>query len=117
MGTMFSLFGFSEDFKYKILEPMFINFVLATNIFDMPAALFARYLEFFDIESATPMQTWDRGTRSIYENLTADFRDSIYLSRPVRKVYRDSSCVVVEGTSGVQEKFDEVISPPTRTIH
>ncbi len=109
MGTMLNLLGFSEDFKYKILKPMFINFVLATNIFDMPAALFARYLEFFDIEKATPIQTWDRGTRSIYENLTADFRDSIYLSRPVRKVYRQSSCVVVEDMNGVQEKFDEVI--------
>lgn len=88
---------------------MFINFVLATNIFDMPAALFARYLEFFDIEKATPMQTWDRGTRSIYESLAADFRDSIYLGRPVRKVYRQSSCVVVEDMNGVQERFDEVI--------
>ena len=68
-----------------------------------------RYLEFFDIESATPMQTWDRGTRRIYENLSANFRDKIYLNRPVRKVYRQSSGVVVEDEDGVQETFDEVI--------
>ncbi len=109
MGTVLQLGRFSDDFRYKILKPMFINFVLATNIFDMPAALFARYLDFFDIESSTPMQTWNRGTRRIYENLTADFQDKIYLSRAVRKVYRQPSCVVVEDEDGVQETFDEVI--------
>ena len=109
MGTVLKLGGFSEDFRYKILKPMFVNFVLATNIFDMPAALFARYLEFFDIETTTPMQTWDRGTRRIYENLSADFQDKICLNRPVRKVYRRLSCVVVEDQDGVRETFDDVI--------
>ena len=82
---------------------------MATNVFDMPASLFARYLEFFDIETATPMQTWDQGTRSIYENMSTHFRDKIYLSRPVRKVYRQSSHVVVEDEEEVKETFDEVI--------
>ena len=66
---------------------MFVNFLMATNVFDMPASLFARYLEFFDIETATPMQTWSGGTRRMYEALSADFRDRIHLGRPVRKVY------------------------------
>ena len=88
---------------------MFVNFLMATNVFDMPDTLFARYLEFFDIESATPMQTWDQGKRSIYENLPADFRDKIHLNRPVRKVYRQSSCVVVEDEDDVNETFEEVI--------
>ncbi len=109
MGTVLNLGGFSGDFRYKILKPMFINFVLATNIFDMPAALFARYLEFFDIETATPMQTWDQGTRRIYENLSAAFQDRICLNRPVRKVYRQASGVVVEDDDGVRETFDEVV--------
>ena len=109
MGRVLDIGGFSNDFRYKILKPMFINFVLATHIFDMPAALFARYLEFFDIESATPMQTWDRGTRRIYDNLTSDFRDKIYLNRPVRKVYRKSSSVLVEDEQGVLEEFDQII--------
>ena len=109
MGTVLNLSRFSDDFKYKILKPMFINFVLATNIFDMPASLFARYLEFFDIESATPMQTWDQGTRRIYENLSANFQDKIYLNRPVLKVYRQPSCVVVEYKGGERETFDDVI--------
>ncbi|MCY3802613.1 MAG: FAD-dependent oxidoreductase [Chloroflexi bacterium] len=109
MGTVLNLGGFSGDFRYKILKPMFVNFLLATNVFDMPAALFSRYLEFFDIEAATPMQTWDQGTRRIYENLSANFRDKIYLNRPVRKVYRLGSGVVVEDEDGVRETFDEVI--------
>ncbi len=109
MGTVLNLGGFSRDFRYKILKPMFINFVLATNIFDMPAALFARYLEFFDIETATPMQTWDQGTRRIYEDLSAGFQDRIYLNRPVRTVYRQASRVVLEDDEGVRETFDEVI--------
>ena len=88
---------------------MFAIFLMATNVFDMPAALFTRYLEFFDIETATPMQTWDQGTRRIYENLSADFRDKIYLNRPVRKVSRHSSGIVVEDENGVKETFDEVI--------
>ena len=108
-GTVLSLGRFSGDFKYKILKPMFINFVLATNIFEMPASLFARYLEFFDIESATRMQTWDQGTRRISENLSAKFQDKIHLSRPARKVYRRSSCIVVEDENCVRKTFGEVI--------
>ena len=109
MGTLLNLGGFSGDFRYKILKPMFVNFLMATNVFDMPAALFARYLEFFDIESATPMQTWDQGTRRIYERLSAGFTDKIYLNRPVQKVYRSESSVVVEDGAGERETFDEVI--------
>ena len=88
---------------------MFVNFLMATNVFDMPAALFSRHLEFFDIEAATPMQTWDQGTRRIYENLSTGFRDKIYLRRPVRKVYRRTSGIVVEDENGVKERFDDVV--------
>ena len=109
MGTVLNLTGLSGEFRYKILKPMFVNFLMATNVFDMPASLFARYLEFFDMESATPMQTWDQGTRSIYENMSTHFRDKIYLNRPVRKVYRQSSHIVVEDEDEVKETFDEVI--------
>ena len=109
MGTVLDLAELSDDFRYKVLKPMVINFVLATNVFDMPASLFARYLEFFDIETATPMHTWDQGTRNIYEHLTAGFRDKIYLSRPVRKVCRNPDGVVVEDAEGEREAFDQVI--------
>ncbi len=109
MGTVLNLNGFSGDFRYKVLKPMFVNFLMATNVFDMPASLFARYLDFFDIERSTPMQTWDGGTRRIYEHLAADFRDKIYLNRPVRKVYRERNGVVVEDEDGVRERFDEAI--------
>ncbi|MDE0003167.1 MAG: FAD-dependent oxidoreductase [Rhodospirillaceae bacterium] len=109
MGALLNLGRFSGDFRYKILKPMFVNFLMATNVFDMPASLFARYLEFFDIEAATPMQTWRGGTRQIYEKMSAAFRDKIYLERPVRKVYRRPSEVVVEEENGRTETFDEVV--------
>jgi len=109
MGTLLNLGGFSGDFRYKILKPMFVNFLMATNVFDMPAALFSRYLEFFDIERATPMQTWDQGTRRIYDCLSEGFTDKVYLSRPVRKVYRRASEVIVEDEQGAQEAFDDVV--------
>ena len=109
MGTVLNVGRFSGDFRYKILKPMFVNFLMATNVFDMPASLFARYLEFFDIETATPMQTWDRGTRRIYEKMSAAFQDKIYLERPVRKVLRRSSDVVVEDEHGRTETFDDVV--------
>ncbi len=109
MGTVLNLAGLSGDFRYKILKPMFVNFLMATNVFDMPASLFSKYLEFFDIEVATTMQTWDQGTRRIYEKLSAGFRDKIYLNRPVRKVYRRPSHVVVEDENGAEERFDAVI--------
>ena len=109
MGALLNLGGFSGDFRYQVLKPMFVNFLMATNVFDMPASLFARYLEFFDIQTATPMQTWDQGTRRIYENLSADFQDRICLNRPVRKVYRHRSHVVVEDEDGVRETYDDVI--------
>ncbi len=109
MGTVLNLGRFSGDFRYMILKPMFVNFLMATNVFDMPASLFARYLEFFDIETATPMQTWDRGTRRVYEALSAGFRDKIHLGRPVRKVYRRRSEVIVEDEDGKTETFDDVV--------
>ena len=109
MGAVLNLYGLSGDFRYKVLKPMFVNFLMATNVFDMPAALFARYLEFFDIERATPMRTWDQGTRRIYEALSAGFRDRVCLKRPVRKVYRQSNGAVVEDQDGVRETFDDVI--------
>ena len=109
MGTVLNFGRFSGDFRYKVLKPMFVNFLMATNVFDMPASLFSRYLEFFDIETATPMQTWERGTRRVYEKMPAGFRDRIYLARPVRKVYRGPSEVVVEDESGNKETFDDVV--------
>ena len=109
MRTVLDLGGFSDDFRYKILKPMFINFVLATNVYDLPAALFSRYLEFFDIQTATPMWTWDQGTRRVYENLSAGFQDKIYRNRRVSRVYREATGVVVEDGQGVKEAFDEVI--------
>ena len=109
MGALLNLGRFSADFRYKALKPMFVNFLLATSVFDMPAALFARYLEFFDIERATPMQTWNQGTRRLYESLSAGFQDRLYLNRPVRKVHRSRDGVVVEDESGVRERFDAVI--------
>ena len=109
MGTVLNLGRFSGDFRYKILKPMFVNFLMATNVFDMPASMFSRYLEFFDIETSTPMQTWDRGTRRIYEELTAAFREKIYLNRPVRKVHRRKFEVIVEDESGETETFDDVV--------
>ena len=109
MGTILNLCRFSGGFRYKILKPMFVNFLMATNVFDMPASLFCRYLEFFDIEAATPMQTWDGGTRRIYQELTAGFRDRIYLARPVQRVVRRPSEVVIEDEEGKTETFDDVV--------
>ena len=109
MGTVLNFGRFSGEFRYKVLKPMFVNFLMATNVFDMPASLFCRYLEFFDIESATPMQTWEGGTRRLYEAMTVGFRDRIYLGRPVRKVFRSRTGVVVEDEAGTREAFDEVV--------
>ena len=109
MGTLLNLGKYSGDFRYKVLKPMFVNFLMATNVFDMPASLFSRYLEFFDIETATPMQTWDQGTRRVYENMSADFKDRIYLQRPVRKVHRLPDEVLIEDENGKTESFDDVV--------
>ncbi len=109
MGTVLNFGRYSGGFRYKVLKPMFVNFLMATNVFDMPASLFARYLEFFDIVNATPMQTWEGGTRNIYERLTEPFRDRIYLSRPVRKVIRRESGVDVLDENGAAETFDDVV--------
>jgi uncharacterized protein len=109
MGMLLNLGRFSGDFRYKVLKPLFVNFLMATNVFDMPASMFARYLDFFDIESATPMQTWDQGTRRIYQSMSEPFKDKIYLNRPVAKVWRKRNHVIVEDTNGDTEQFDEVI--------
>ena len=109
MGAVLNFGRFSGDFRYKVLKPMFVNFLMATNVFDMPASLFCRYLEFFDIVKATPMQTWEGGTRRLYEALSADFRDKIHLNRPIRKVHRLASEVIVEDEQGNRETFDDVV--------
>jgi predicted NAD/FAD-binding protein len=109
MGALLNLGRFSGDFRYKLLKPMFVNFLMATSVFEMPASLFSRYLDFFDIEKATPMQTWDQGTRRIYEAMSRPFQDRICLNRPVKKVRRMAGRVEVEDVEGRVEVFDEVI--------
>ncbi len=109
MGAVLNFGRFSGDFRFKVLKPMFVNFLMATNVFDMPASLFCRYLEFFGIVSATPMLTWEGGTRRIYEKLTEGFREKIYLERRVSKVRRHISSVVVEDEAGNTEAFDDVV--------
>ena len=74
MGAVLNLGRFSGDFRYRILKPMFVNFLMATNVFDMPASLFSLYLEFFDFETATPMQTWDRARGVSMKNCRRPFR-------------------------------------------
>ena len=74
MGTVLNLTDLSGDFRYKILKPLFVYYLMATKVFEIPPSLLARYLEFFDIENDTPMQSWDQDMRSIYENLAAHFQ-------------------------------------------
>ena len=109
MGAVLNFGRYSGAFRYKVLKPMFVNFLMATNVFDMPASLFARYLEFFDIVTATPMRTWEGGTRRIYEKLTEGFREKIHLERRVSRVVRLGSEVVVEDEHGAVETFDDVV--------
>jgi uncharacterized protein len=109
MGQVLNALQLSGDFRFKVLKPMFVNFLMATNVFDMPASLFSRYLDFFDIEKATAMTTWNQGTRNIYQRMTADFQDRIFLGRGVAKIRRDAAGVTVRDDKGVEERFDEVI--------
>lgn len=109
MNTVLNARGLSGDFRYKVLKPMFVNFLMATNVYDMPAALFSRYLDFFDIEKATPMTTWKYGTRNIYQRMTAKFQDRIHLNRGIDKVIRDGKGVTLRDCHGKEERFDEVI--------
>ncbi|MFI1401138.1 FAD-dependent oxidoreductase [Streptomyces sp. NPDC020681] len=109
MGRMLDLWKISPEFRVKVLKPMFINFVLATSVFDMPASLFSRYLDFFDIERSTPMTTWHGGTRAFYSRVTEPFRDQIHLSREVTRIARDEQGVTVYDSVGGRERFDQVI--------
>lgn len=113
MGRVLDAWGISHDFRYKVLKPLFVNFVLASGLFDMPASLFARYLDFFDIERATPMVTWDQGTANIYRRMSAAFRDRIHLGRGVSKIVRQpgggGGRVRVRDQAGREDRFDEVI--------
>ena len=109
IGTLLNLGRFSGEFRYKVLKPMFVNFLMATNVFDMPAALFSRYLDFFNIETATPMMTWDQGTRNIYDHLVSSFQDRIYLNRAVKRIRRSAEGVEVIDADGKHEQFDQII--------
>lgn len=109
MGRLLDLYGFSSDFRYKILKPLFVNLVLASSLFAMPAALFARYLDFFGIEESTPMVTWDQGTANLYRRMSEGFRDRIHLSRGVGKIFREGDGVRVRDLAGNEERFDEVV--------
>jgi hypothetical protein len=113
MGQMLDAWGISAPFRVKILKPLFVNFVLATNVFDMAASMFSRYLDFFDIEKATPMVTWAGGTRRIYECLSRDFKDRIRLNTAVTRIERDGSGVTVETRAAI-EALRRSSSPATR---
>lgn len=109
MSRLLDAYGISADFRNKILKPLFVNLVLASGVFDMPASLFARYLDFFDIEKSTPMVTWDQGTANLYGKMSAGFSDRIHLSRGVSAIVRDQTGVLVRDEAGREERFDEVV--------
>jgi predicted NAD/FAD-binding protein len=109
MRTVLDACRISHEFRYKVLKPLFVNFVLAGNVFDMPASMFSRYLDFFHVERATPMVTWDGGTRRIYQKMTEGFTDRIHLGRKVDRIRRDWRGVDVRDASGREERFDRVI--------
>jgi predicted NAD/FAD-binding protein len=109
MGKLLDIHQFSSDFRFKVLKPLFVNFVLASGLFDMPASLFSRYLDFFDIEASTPMVTWNRGTANLYRHMAADFPRAIHLNRGVKKIVRDAHGVTVRDLGGREERFDAVI--------
>ena len=109
MGRVLDAQGFSSDFRFKILKPMFVNFLLASNVFDMPAGMFAMYLDFFDIERSTPMVTWDQGTRNLYRHMAADLPGRLHLRRGVARIRRTPDSVFVRDEHGVEERFDEVV--------
>ena len=121
-------FGLSSDLGYTLRSRAFMPeahrnthiegtrltvenaaYILAGHHSACPTKMLDQCLELFNIESATPMQTWGQGTRRIYENLSANLRDKICLNRPARKVYRQASCVVLEDNNGVRETFDVVV--------
>lgn len=109
MGRLLDLAGFSSDFRYKILKPLFVNFVLASGLFDMPASLFTRYLDFFDIERATPMVTWDQGTANLFRRMSECLGHRIRLGTGVRRILRDGRGVTVRDTAGGEARFDQVV--------
>jgi predicted NAD/FAD-binding protein len=108
MGRLLDLCGFSADFRFKVLKPLFVNFVLASALFDMPASLFSRYLDFFDLEGSTPMVTWDQGTANLYRRMAAELPE-VHLGRGVRTIARDSGGVTVHDLAGRAERFDAVV--------
>ncbi|MGK3944977.1 FAD-dependent oxidoreductase [Streptomyces sp. RP5T] len=109
MGRLLALNGFSMEFLVKIVKPMFVNFVLASGVFDMPASMFTRYLDFFDIERSTPMTTWDQGTANLYSHMARELSGPVFLGRAVEKIIRRGGVVTVRDQSGKEERFDEVI--------
>jgi len=109
MGKLLDYHQFSSDFRFKVLKPLFINFVLASGLFDMPASLFSRYLDFFDIEASTPMVTWDQGTANLFGRMSKGFRDSIRLRHGVSKIFRDDRGATIVSSTGTRERFDAVI--------
>jgi predicted NAD/FAD-binding protein len=109
MERMLSIWGISGEFCYQALKPMFVNFVLASNVFGLPASLFSRYMDFFDIEHATPMTTWSGGTRRLYERMMADFPGQIHLNCEVTRIDRGPAGVTVHDSNGGTHNFDRVI--------
>lgn len=109
MRRMLDLWGVSDAFRHQVLKPLFVNFVLASGVFDMPASLFSRYLDFFDVEHATPMVTWNGGTRAIYDRMAEDLGDRVHLNREAQRVFRDRHGVTVRDRAGRDERFDDVV--------
>ena len=61
------------------------------------------------LNALNPFNYISMGTVLNLAGFSGDFRYKISLNRPVRKVYRQASGVVVEDENGVKETFDEVI--------
>ncbi|TYB50766.1 FAD-dependent oxidoreductase [Nonomuraea sp. PA05] len=109
MRRMLDLYRISDEFRYKVLKPLFVNLVLASGVFDLPASLFSRFLDFFDVEHATPMVTWQGGTRAIYDRMAETLGGRVHLGRAAVRVRRDRRGVTVIDDAGRAERFDDVV--------
>ena len=89
--------------------------IWSTPIVEMlkfPVSTFVRFFEnhgLLTIKDHPQWYTVQGGSREYIQRLTKPFKDRIYLSRGVKKVWRDSTRVIVEDDQGHQAPYDYVV--------
>lgn len=116
-------FPLSDSLSDLKMGPWFQNYFLLpmggaiwstpiSELLNFPACSFIRFFENHGLLTIKDHPTWytvKGGSKEYVKRLIAPFKDSIFINRAVKKVWREEKKAFIEDIYGVKEEYDEIV--------